>query len=73
MDKKNILLDLNKVDDKCTSEGGFHMTIHVWGISNTMVYHDFIMEDELKDNWWLIQEKIRSKDSGCNIKQDMQV
>ena len=27
--RKKILLDLNEVDDKCTSEGGFHMTIHV--------------------------------------------
>ena len=27
--RKNIMLDLNEVDDKCTSEGGFHMASHI--------------------------------------------
>ena len=27
--RKNILLELNEVDDKCTDEGGFQMESHV--------------------------------------------
>ena len=27
--RKNIMLDLNEVDVKCTSEGGFHMESYI--------------------------------------------
>ena len=44
--KKNILLNLNKVDDQCTKESGCHMASQTWGLSKTLMHLEFMKFDE---------------------------
>ena len=34
--RKNILLDLNEVDNQCTNEGGCHIASHTWILLKTL-------------------------------------
>ena len=40
--RKNILLDLNEVDNKCKNEDGCHMASQIWGLPKALMHLKFM-------------------------------